>query len=132
CCLAGFVSPPHCDTREDKGVLASTEKPGGKGGLSTEGQLLLAIASDDNMDPVVRQLAAQPIDWTALLTFAVQERAEAVVSRWLTRVGASLPAAAQTDLSRLAMRSDLRMAVLSRRMDQTITALNQASVPVIL
>ncbi len=100
--------------------------------MSAEGRLLLAMAGGDGMDPVVRELAAQPLDWPALITFAVQERAESVVSARLAKAGAAVPEAIQRDLRGLAMRSDLRMAVLSRRLDQTIAALAQANVPVIL
>jgi hypothetical protein len=100
--------------------------------LSAEGRLLLAMAGGDAMDPAVRELASQPLDWEALIGFAIQERAETVVSSRLAKVGAAIPEAVRNDLRGLAMRSDLRMAVMSRRLDQTIAVLTEARVPVIL
>ena len=120
------------DMRGDRGALASTEKPGSNRGLSAEGRLLLAMAGGDAMDATVRELASVPLDWGALIALAVQERAEAVVSARLARVAAPVPDAARDTLRALAMRSDLRMAVLSRRLDQTVAAMAEAKVPVLL
>lgn len=84
------------------------------------------------MDAAIRALTAGPVDWNVFLAIVLQERAEAIVSARLARVGAEIPADVRDTLRMHAMRSDLRMAMLSQRLDQTLAALAAAGVPVLL
>jgi hypothetical protein len=95
-------------------------------------RLLLATAGGEAMDATIRKLAAGPIDWDRFLGLVVQERGEAIVSARLGRVGVDMPATVRDMLRALAIRSDLRMAVLSQRLDQTIAALTNTGIPVLL
>lgn len=112
-------------------VLASIDV-GSPTGLAPEPRLLLAVAGGDGSDELIRQLAAGPLTWDQLLVLTAQERAEAVVSARLHRLGITPPDHVREVLQGLAIRSDLRMAMLDRRLDQTITALDAAGIPVML
>lgn len=110
--------------------LGSTDP--GPASLRPEARLLLAIAGGESCDSRIAELAKQQLDWSAFLEITVQERAEAIVAARLKRVGVTLPADVAPRLRSIAMRSDLRMATLSHRLDQTLNALVAAGIPVML
>jgi hypothetical protein len=97
-----------------------------------EARLLLATAGGPGVDELIVRLAAGPIDWTLFLQLAAAERAEAIVSARLARLGVAVPATIRRDLKSMAIRSDLRMTTLSHRLDQTVSALANAGIPVVL
>lgn len=101
-------------------------------GMSAEGRLLLAAAGGPVMNDTLRTLGAGPIDWDALVAYAVRERGESVLWTRLQEAGVTLPPAARGTLQALAIRSDLRMALLARRLDETVSAMAEADLPVML
>jgi hypothetical protein len=111
--------------------LASTEQTV-RTHLSPEGRLLLATAGGPAMNDTIRSLAGSIADWTAMLQLLVQERAEAVVSARFTELGLTLPDSVTKELRVMAMRSDLRMARMSRRLEETVNAFAAAGIPVLL
>lgn len=112
--------------------MASTDTLDPVRGLSAEGRLLLAAAGGRAMDDTIRALAAGPVDWDAIIAYAVRERAESVLWTRLKDAGVAVPPATASMLQALAIRSDLRMALLERRLEETIAALAGAKVPVLL
>jgi hypothetical protein len=100
--------------------------------LPREAQLLLATAGGPDQDDRIGELARSPIDWTLLLQLTALERAEAVVAGRLARLEVPLPADVSRQLKAMAVRSDLRMATISHRLDRTLEALAAAGVEPLL
>jgi len=112
--------------------LASIEEAGAVRAMRRETRLLLATAGGPRLDETITRLAAGPIDWALFLRLAARERAEAIVSARLARLGAGVPDPIRWELKTMAIRSDLRMTTLSHRLDQTVSALADAGIPVLL
>jgi hypothetical protein len=112
--------------------LASTDAAALKDTLRPEVRLLLATAGGPEVDPEITRLATGPLDWIRFLQSTAGERAEAIVAARFKRLGVQLPENLQRELSVMATRSDLRMTTLSFRLDQTLAALAQADIRVLL
>lgn len=112
--------------------MANTEASGPAGTIRREALLLLATAGGPGIDPTIRELASGPIDWKLFLRLVATERAEAVVAARLRRLEIGLPEQIERQLRSMALRSDLRMATLSQRLDETLAALAAVDIPVLL
>lgn len=100
--------------------------------LPPEARLLLATAGGSDQDAQIAALARESIDWTRFLQLAALERAEAVVAGRFARVGVTPPPEVARQLKALALRSDVRMATVSHRLDRTLQALQAAGIEVML
>lgn len=112
--------------------MASTDTRRSRLALSPEATLLLATAGPDSLDPAVVELWRDRINWTLFLQLVAHERAEAIVAPRLARLQAPIPAQVHLELKAMAIRSDVRMALLSVRLDETLAALAKAEIPVML
>ena len=111
--------------------MASTEKSGPRGGLSLEGRLLLAMAGGDAMDSTVRELASHPLDWEALINFAIQERAElerCSQRRWVVdAIRAGLTREPQFGMKEIEAlgESNYQLLSIGRNLNQVAKAMNE-------
>ena len=116
--------------RDARGRLASTDSA--RRPLPREAQLLLATAGGAEQDARIVELAGGPINWILLLQLIALERAEAIVASRFSRLSLRLPGEVARQLKAMALRSDLRMATLSHRLDRTLEVLTAADIPVLL
>lgn len=116
--------------RDARGRLASTDSA--RRPLPREAQLLLATAGGAEQDARIVELAGGPINWILLLQLIALERAEAIVAGRFSRLSLRLPGEVARQLKAMALRSDLRMATLSHRLDRTLEVLTAADIPVLL
>lgn len=100
--------------------------------LATEAQLLLATAGGPDQDNRIRSLATGSLNWILFLQLTALERAESVIAARFARLGISLPSEVAAQLKSMALRSDLRMATVSHRLDRTLEALAEQQIPALL
>lgn len=98
-----------------------------------EVRLLLASGGGDALDGTIVRLATAPLNWDVFASLVRFERAASIVWPRLRRIARDrVPAGTQSTLERHARLGDVRMAQLSRRLDETLAALTRAGIPVLL
>lgn len=121
---------PDCATPGVRELLANTERS--RWPLAKEAQLLLATAGGPDQDARIRALASHPLNWVLFLQLTALERAESVVAGRFSRLGITLPKEIGSQLKAMALRSDLRMTMVSHRLDRTLEALAAQQIPALL
>lgn len=99
---------------------------------SPECRLVLGSAAMPATPARVRGLAREVTDWSRVLLLAEREYAASALWRQLRDAGPDVPSAVLEQLRRLLMVSELRMGWLSRRMQETVAALAERGIAVML
>ena len=100
--------------------------------MRPETSLLLATGGGPALDGLITRVARTALDWALFLRLTAAERAEAIVSARLSKLAPAMPDDIRSQLAGLALRSDLRMTLLSQRLTETLTAFANAGIPVVL
>lgn len=100
--------------------------------LSAETRLLFSLAREPVDDAVVSALLHQPLDWSRLMAVAQREKALSVLADQIgAKLAAPLPPGAAA-LRRVAMLTTFHLAHLEERLQQTVAALADAGIRVVL
>src|SRR5712671_4539978 len=134
---AWFCSRGHCGTR---GVPAPWHSTKGHGAmavtrslLSREAQLLVLTAGGPANEAPLRRLLDAELDWGKFAQLAHQERATAIVWRWLQRAGARrVPIDVEAVWRKRAMVSEFQALRLEHALHETVDLLAARGIDVML
>ena len=100
--------------------------------LGPEARFLVLTAVGEANDAVMREVLGGPFDWNALCTLARKANALPVVWRSLQRLGCEVPPKTAEYLSGAAVVSEFELLRAELRLNETIRALNDEGIRVVL